>query len=230
MDELNCKTVRQSLWGYSARHSEDGDRQGIALHLSVCRDCELHYGEVQSLRTGLKHLPLRPVPPILNTRLAVLASRERARRISRLNFRTWVTEQASRARLFFDNLLKPLAVPAAGGILASFLCFGIIVDTLHLHYMPDWQEDMPINFSSEIAIGDLSPFSVTGQDVMVQLSVDSEGHVTDYALLHTDNPSADELQQIGNLVLFSTFTPAMRLGRPIASKRLFFIEHISVRG
>ncbi|MES1260262.1 MAG: hypothetical protein ABUS49_00905 [Acidobacteriota bacterium] len=183
---------------------------------------------MKSLRTGLKHLPMRPVPSMLTTRLNVLASRERVRRINRLNFRAWATEQASRARLFFDNLLKPLAVPAAGGLLASFLCFGVIVDTLH--YVPDWQEDMPINFSSEIAIGDLSPFSVNGKDVMVQLTVDSQGNVTDYSLPHTSNPSPDELQQVGNLVLFSTFTPAMRLGRPISSKRLFYIRHISVKG
>ena len=214
MDELNCTSVRQTPWGNSAhpadsaRPSEPGDRQEI----------------------GLKYLPHRAVPPMLNMRLRVLASREHSRRARHQNFRTWLADKASRIRLSFDNLLKPLCVPAAGGLLASSLCFCVIVDTLHLHDMRNWQEDIPINFSSEIALGELSPFSVLGQDVMVQLSVDSEGNVTDYALPQTTNPSAEQLQQIGNLVLFSTFTPAMRLGRPIASKRLFYIRHISVKG
>jgi hypothetical protein len=227
MDELNCKIVRQALWGLSAQ-PESGLGGGIASHLSACRDCEQHYGDVRALRAGLKNLPVRHAPSLLTTRLQVLASRERARQITHRDFRTWFTDRLSRAHLFFDNLLKPLAVPAAGGILASFLCFGVIVDTLH--YVPDWQEDIPIGFSSEVAIGDLSPFCFNGQDVMVQLTVDSAGNVTDYSMPQNNHPSSEELQEIGNLVLYSTFTPAMRLGRPISSKRMFSISHINVRG
>ena len=100
----------------------------------------------------------------------------------------------------------------------------------NLHYAPDWQEDLPIGFTSEIGIDELSPFCFNGKDVMVQLSVDSTGQVTDYSMPHEVNPSSEELQEIGNLVLFSTFKPAMRLGRPISSKRLFYIRHISVKG
>jgi hypothetical protein len=229
MDDLNCKSVRQALWGFPAHSRQDGDRSVIASHLSACRDCEEHYGEVRSLRAGLQHLPVRPAPPLLTTRLHVMASRERARQITRRDFGTWLADRISRVRLSFDNMLKPFAVPAAGGLLASFLCFGIIVDSLH--YVPDWQEDLPIGFSSEIGIGELSPFCFKGRDVMVQLSVDSAGHVTDYSMQPGNaHPSAEELQEIGNLVLYSTFTPAMRLGRPISSKRMFYIGHISVKG
>lgn len=231
MDELNCKTVRQALWDFTAHSAATGpdfEGQGITLHLSGCRDCEQHFGDVKSLRTGLQHLPVRYAPAMLSTRLRILASRERTRQINRRDFRSWMAEWVSRARLSFDNLLKPFAVPAAGGLLASFLCFGVIVDTLH--YVPDWQEDLPLGFSSEIAIGDLSPFCFKGQDVMVQLTIDSQGHVTDYATPHNNHPSSEELQEIGNLVLYSTFTPATRMGRPISSKRLFYIGHISVRG
>jgi hypothetical protein len=229
MDDLNCKSVRQALWSFPAYSRQDGDRPGIASHLSACRDCEMHYGEVRSLRAGLQHLPVRPAPPLLTTRLQVLASRERARQITHRDFRSRLIDRISRIRLSFDNLLKPLAVPAAGGLLASFLCFGIIVDTLH--YAPDWREDLPIGFSSEIAIDELSPFCFKGRDVMVQLSVDSSGHVTDYSMLPGNSqPSSEELQEIGNLVLYSTFTPAMRLGRPVAGKRLFSIRHIDVKG
>jgi hypothetical protein len=228
MDDLNCKSVRQALWGFPAHSGEDAERPGIVMHLSVCRDCEQHYGEVRSLRAGLQHLPVRHAPPLLNTQLRVLASRERARQITRRDLKSWLTDRISRAHLFFDNLLKPFAVPAAGGLLASFLCFGIIVDTLH--YVPDWQEDLPIGFSSEVTIGEWSPFCFKGKDVMVQLTVDSEGQVTDYSMPHNNHPSSEELQEVGNLVLYSTFTPAMRLGRPISSKRLFYISHINVKG
>ena len=53
-----------------------------------------------------------------------------------------MSELRSRAKLLFDNLLKPIAFPAAGGMLASLFCFVAIVDTLHYH--PEWQPDMPV--------------------------------------------------------------------------------------
>jgi hypothetical protein len=234
MDELNCKSVRRSLWDYMAGSAEPGDPAGspssreIALHLGGCRDCRLHGADVRPLRSGLKHLPLMHVPPILTTRLQILASRERVRLLARRDLQTFLHEIGSLARLFFDNLLRPFAVPAAGGLLASFLCFGVIVGTLQV--APDWQDDMPIGWFTEVMIDEPSPFSFNGRDVMVQLTVDSGGQVTDYALPQERNPLPDELQEIGNLVRFTSFTPARRFGQPIASKRLFLIRHISIKG
>jgi len=231
-DELNCKSVRTSLWDYMAGSGAPGDQGGnrnpVSFHLDACRDCQIHGAEVRSLRSGLKHLPRVHVPPILNTRLQILASRERARLWARRDFDAFVRELASVARLFFDNLLKPFAVPAAGGILASFLCFGVIVSTLHV--VPDWENDIPLGLFSEIMIDEPSPFSCNGRDVMVQLTVDSGGQVTDYALPQDRNPLPDELLEIGNLVRFTSFTPAKRFGQPISSKRLFLIRHISIKG
>ncbi|HVW85527.1 MAG TPA: zf-HC2 domain-containing protein [Bryobacteraceae bacterium] len=228
MEELNCKTVRRSLWDYVGGALDASERREIGWHLEACRECELHQAEVRSLRSGLRHLPVRHVPPMVNTRLRVLASRERSRQLARQDFASWMAEQKSRAKLFFDNLLKPFAVPAAGGVLASFLCFGVIVDNLHV--IQDLRNDLPVGISTDVAIDELTPFSFRGQDLMVQLTVDSTGHVTDFELPQTANPTPAELQEIGNLVLYSTFTPAFRFGRPVASKRYFYIGHISVKG
>jgi hypothetical protein len=228
MEAMTCKAVRQSLWDYTSGTVADDERMNIECHLSECHECVLHRGEVRSLRSGLRHLPPVNVPDLLNTRLRVLASRDRSRRLVRRDFDTWIADQKSRARLFFDNLLRPFAVPAAGGILASCLCFGMIVDTLHAG--PVWDNDIPIGITTEIAINELSPFSCGGKDVMVQLSVDSEGNVTDFELQPAARASAEELHEIGNLVLYSTFSPAVRAGRRVASKRLFFIQHSSVKG
>jgi hypothetical protein len=230
MDELNCKSVRKSLWDYMAESPGTGDPNPgqIALHLDACRECRLHGSEVRSMRSGVKHLPLMRVPPILTTRLQILASRERSRLLARRDFDAFMRELGSRAQLFFDNLLKPFAVPAAGGILASMLCFGVIVDTLHV--VPDRGNDMPLGLFTEVMIDEASPFSCTGRDVMVQLTVDSSGHVTDFALPQDRNPLPDELLEIGNAVQFTSFTPAMRFGQPVSSKRLLLISHISIKG
>jgi hypothetical protein len=228
MEEFNCKTVRGFLWDYTNGAVDEHERAAIDMHLDSCRECFLHRGDVRSLRSGLRHLPSVNVPAMLNTRLRVLASRDRSRRLVRRDFSSWIAEQKSRARLFFDNLLRPFAVPAAGGILASTLCFGLVVDNIHVPM--DWENDLPVGISTEVAIDELSPFSCNGRDVVVQLSVDSQGHVTDYELMHEAHASSEDLQEIGNLVLYSTFSPAVRLGRRVASKRLFYIGHISIKG
>jgi hypothetical protein len=200
----------------------------IDLHLDACRDCQMRLWEVRSMLSGLKHLPLAHVPPILTTRLQILASRERSRLLVRRDFKAFVRDLGSRARLFFDNLLKPFAVPAAGGILASVLCFGVIVDTLHV--VPDWDNDMPMGLFTEVMIDEPSPFACNGRDVMVQLTIDSGGHVTDFALPQDRNPLPDEMLEIGNAVQFTSFTPARRFGQPVSSKRLLLISHISIKG
>ena len=228
MNELNCSAVRSSLWDYTSGTIDERDRAEIESHLRECRECVLHRGEVRSLRQGLNNLPALGVPELLNTRLRVLASRDRSRRLERRDFASWVAEQGSRFRLFFDNLLRPFAVPAAGGILASVLCFGTVLDTLHV--MPEWDNDIPLGISTEVAIDELSPFSCGGHDVKVQLSVDSTGNVTDYELPDSGHASPEELQEIGNLVLYSSFSPAVRAGRAVASKRFVIISHISVKG
>jgi hypothetical protein len=225
--ELDCKSVRSTLWDYAAGTLDAEDHLMVVAHLDECRECSLHRSEVRSLRTGLKHLPEMSVSPMMSTRLRVIASRERSRQALRRDLAARMTEWRSRAKLLFDNLLRPVAVPAAGGMLASFLCFGVIVDTLHYH--PEWQNDIPIGLYTQVAIDDASPFSVNGKDVMVQLTIDKNGAVTDFEIPQgTDSP--DQLREIGNLVLYSSFIPATHDGQPVTGKILVNIHHINIRG
>jgi hypothetical protein len=227
-EELNCKAVRGSLWDYAAGTLGTVDEhENLATHLHECRECDLHRAEVRSLRTGLKGLPPKGVSPLLATRLKVVASRERSRFMLRRNLAARMAELRSRARLIFDNILRPIAVPAAGGILASFLCFGVIVDTLHVH--PEWQNDIPVGLFTKVMIDDVSPFSVNGKDVIVQLTIEPNGTVSDFEVPQ-GNASPDELREIGNLVLYSSFIPATEFGQRVTGKILVNIHHINIRG
>ncbi len=200
----------------------------VAMHLRECGECDLHRAEVRSLRTGLKSLPQMSVSPLLRTRLRVIASRERSRQALRRNLAARIIEFRSRLKLLFDNVLRPIAVPAAGGMLASFLCFGVIVDTLHVH--PEWDYDIPVGLFTQVTIDDVSPFSViNGKDVLVQLTIDKTGAVSGFEVPQ-GTASPDELKEIGNLVLYSSFTPATAFGQRVTGKILVNIQHINVRG
>jgi hypothetical protein len=131
----------------------------------------------------------------------------------------------------FDNLLRPLAVPATGGILASFFCIAMILNTLHFH--PEWQPDIPVSLFTQVTIEGLSPFSVDGPDVTMQLTVDPSGAVSDFELPDGDNTrtaSPQEMKEIGNMVLFSTFTPATSFGQRVSGKIVVGSRHINIRG
>lgn len=227
MDELNCKSVRSSLWDYMAGALDENLHLAIRAHLEDCRECDLHRAEVRSVRSGLKHLPQVGVSPILATRLRVIASRERSRSLLRRDLAARFEELRSRVKLTFDNMLRPLALPAAGGLLASFLCFGAIVDTLHVH--PEWSDDIPVGLFTQVTVDDLSPFSVGGKDVLVQLTIDQNGMVSDFEVPQ-GTATPDEIQEIGNLVLYSSFNPATAFGQRVTGKILVNIHHINIRG
>jgi len=228
IEELNCKSVRGALWDYAAGTLDGTDRLLVDSHMHECRDCELRRAEVRSMRLGLKGLPEVGVSPMLRTRLKIVASRERSRTILRRDLTARFNEMKSWAKLMYDNLLKPIMVPAAGGMLASFLCFGVIVDSLHVH--APWENDIPVGLFTQVTIDDFSPFSVNGNDVIVQLTVDRNGVVSDFEVPQSGSLSPDELSEIGNLVLYSTFTPATAFGQKVTGKILVSINHINIRG
>jgi hypothetical protein len=217
------------LWDYLEGTIEESERGAIALHLRECRDCSLYRSEARSMRVGLKSLPAKNVPSMVSTRLAVIASRERSRSMLRRDLAARLSDFRAKAKLLFDNLLKPIAFPAAGGMLASLFCFVAIVDTLHYH--PEWQPDMPVGLFTQVTVNDLSPFSVAGSaDVLgVQLTVDPDGAVSDFEL-PTGKVSPEEMKEVGNLVLFSTFKPATAFGQPVTGKIRVDIRHINIRG
>jgi hypothetical protein len=230
-DERPCKAVRPDLWDYAAGMLPVAEHSAVDTHLDACRDCDRCLADVSSLRSGFRQLPVQAVPSLVATRLQVIASRERSRRLLRLSPSAWLRDKLSTAMMRFDNFLRPVAVPATGGLLASCLCFSLIAHTLQLRpYLGDsTNDDMPIGLYTEMTIDDVSPFTCSKKDVTVQVTVDANGNVTDYSMPQSANPSAEELKEIGNLVLYSTFTPATRFGQRVSSKRLFAIRHIDVR-
>ena len=230
IEPRHCKSVRVNLWDYAARVLPAAEFDAVDAHLDLCRDCDRCLADVSSMRTGFRHLPVQTVPALVETRLQIIASRERSRQLLRLNPMGWLRDKLSRAMMSFDNFLRPYAVPATGGLLASCLCFSLIAHTLQLrpYLVNNLDNDMPIGLYTEMTIDDVSPFSST-KDVTVQLTVDATGNVTDFTMPQGSNPTPDELRSIGNLVLYSTFTPATSFGQRVSSKRLFAIRHFDVR-
>ncbi len=79
-----------------------------------------------------------------------------------------------------------------------------------------------------MSIANPSPFAFNGlilrreappQDVMVELTIDESGTVSDYSI-PSGKLSNDEMRDVRNFLLFTSFKAATAFGRPVPSKML----------
>jgi hypothetical protein len=171
----------------------------------------------ERLQNALRNLPRRNPPAGLTTSLRVLASREVQRRNSPDGGRlaAWL----DRTRLALDNLMRPVALPAAGGVFSAFALFAMfVVPTYPLRARGTY--DVPTMLSTEATIKGTAPLSVVNGDVFVDVSVDGQGRMIDYAIVGGAGVLVDPTlrRRIENVLLFTEFVPATSFGMPTAGK------------
>lgn len=197
------------------------------LHLAGCRDCLRYEKDLCGLHSALRELPRISVPKELTGRLRVAASYEVARHRGNADFSTAAWRWWTRVRLTMRDLMRPLAVPAAGGLLSSVVCFVMLVGNLGFP-LPMPVDEIPLGFTTQVEVDQLSPFGYTGRDVVIELTIDKTGHVANYAT--HGKFTRDDLKQLGNLLLFTSFAPATVSGQPTSGKILLSSHRINVRG
>lgn len=183
------------------------------------------------LTTALKSLPAQMPPPDLRLRLQVVASREASRqrqfRSGRLAF--WKNE----ARHWVDELMRPIAIPTAGGFFSALLLFATLAPSLAVRGVPASLVDVPTGLYTEASVKSSLPFGYDGEEVVVELTVDEGGRMVDYSVPQAAAMSSPEIRRyIENHLLTMQFTPATAFGQPMAAKlRIWFRSNrIDVRG
>lgn len=233
---MNCNTVQRSLSSYCDNRLSPGERRAIALHLENCRACAASAERLFELRGALRTLPRLTPPSELNTSLRVLASRERVRRFSRTGAGAFVNYWTSRARLWADDMLRPVALPIAGGLISALILFGVLAPTLF--YAPPASasiSDIPIWLSTEASFASMGPYGFADDDiVVVDLTLDPQGRMMDYSTptgqAWVNDPKIR--RAVENALLFTKFTPGTTFGQPAAARvRITFRRsEIDVRG
>jgi len=173
----------------------------------------------------------RRVPPLeLSRSLRVAAARERARLLQgrQMPF-------ADRSRLFVDNLMRPLALPFAGGIFSAVVLFGMwVIPTYPLRGSST--VDVPTVLSTQAAIQQTGPVGATGDvvvDVTVQPLADGTGRMLDYHILCGNVQNDEALRRsIESFLIFTVFKPATALGQPVVGKIRLSLQssQIDVKG
>ena len=188
-------------------------------------------GEFRDVRHLLRGLPEREPAADLRLRLRVLASKESSRRRSRVTWyqltRTWLSDFA----LLANNLMRPLAIPTAGGFVSALLLFGVLAPGLATRGSVAGQ-DVPTVLYTEASVRSFTPFGFHNVALTVEVTIDGEGRVIDYSIPSEFTASPELHRSIGNNLLFTQFTPVRSFGQPVKAKvRISFqSSHIDVRG
>ena len=174
------------------------------------------------------------VPPAeLRTSLRVLASRERQRYLEHRDLAAICKTWRGRAKLYFDNVLRSVALPVAGGVCSTLVLFSMfVVPTYPL--LTRGVADVPTILNTPVSVKSMAPFSVGDTDVVVDVVVDEQGRMLDYAIVAGATVLANPQmrKRLENALVYSNFTPATSFGQPTVSKmRLWFhSSRIDVRG
>ena len=226
---MSCHTVRNALSGFLDQSIAEAERVRVTSHLTGCRECAERLEELTVLRDDLKTMSGAPVPDHLRTELQVIASREcahaAATRTLPLAFRSWNMS----LRLTIDNMMRPLAVPFAGGLLSALLLFGLIVPVLG--FRPAVRNDVPTVLYTSAAPVDVAPVYISDDEPVVELYIDARGQATNYTV-ERGQVSPEMRADLNKMIFLSRFTPATWFGRPTNSKLLVSFRSIryTVRG
>lgn len=214
---MDCSQVKFVLSSLVDGHVIEAERRAVMAHLEACPECACHHRQLCEVRTAIRALPARRVPPILGFSLRVTASREAAKRRRFHGIlaacRAWSEGFMVRA----NGLMRPLALPAAGGIASAVLLFSMV--------MPNFQglvrahaNDVPTILFTGATVKSSLELNLSEDEIPLDVFVDERGRVIDYAFPDGSGQlnTASSRRQLENSLLFTHFQPATSFGQPTA--------------
>ena len=230
---MNCAQAQPHLAGYLDGAISSSMHASVRDHVAECREC---FGEVENY-SRLSHClagiaPVAP-PPDLAPRIRLQAARVQAR-VSILQ-RIW-----SRVVFTFDNILRPIAVPATGGVLTALVAFVLIVQNILVGIpmggiVPN---DLAMNIVQPARIESLADFQMPGMiagpvssgALTIDATLNTEGQVVSYKILAGPDDTATH-HQLDQVMMFSRFTPGSSFGYPTSGSHIMIsFSEIRVRG
>jgi hypothetical protein len=232
---INCYEAARGLPGYLDGAIRAGDHARLREHLASCGDCRHELERYRMMATCLANVEASMPPPALALKIRIQASQLPA---TGLDWSRWW----SRARLFFENILEPLAVPATGGFLTALAVFVLVVQNILVGVpiggvVPN---DLPLNLVQPAQLEKLAPFPIAGiraaeghpdsGGLLVEATLNARGEVVCYKILSGPNDSIVQ-RQVEQVLLFSQFRPELSFGLPRAGGRVFLsFSEVHVRG
>lgn len=172
---LTCFSTKRHSTAYVDGRLRTREHSRITAHLQECDSCATYIHEIRSLRSHLQSLPVPQSSEHLTMKLRILASHEKQALMQTRGSRLLLLWQRWKFRM--DDLMRPLTIPATGGLLSSVLLFATLALTITTTKQAV-AYDVPVIYGDEQG-PNLVPVSVDS-DVTLSMSLDAKGHIQDY--------------------------------------------------
>lgn len=203
--------------------------------MRACDSCARERERFERVRGALRALPKSPVPSELTMRLRVSASKVLAESVQgQSGWSRW----RDRLELSAKNMMRPLALPLAGGLCSAVVLFSALVPTFTSTFAMSktrasaW--DVPTMLATEPTVMCTAPVTFPEADAVVDLTIDDQGRMVNYTIVSiAPGQKIDQLRPIiENKLLFTSFRPATAFGKPVAGtvRVSFGSSHVEVRG
>jgi hypothetical protein len=224
--ETSCAEIRKLFSPYLDGQVSGVEMHALTRHLERCSDCAQKYAATRRTQQLLSNLGAKKSPADLALKLRLAISREAAQ-ARRPRFEGFVVR--------LQNELNAFMVPATAGLLSAVLIFGLLLGFFALPAeLRASSGDVPLMLYIAPQL-EQSSFGTSlgnmGDDaVVVEAYVDANGRVEDYRILSQPDDAQAVLPQLKNLLIFTTFRPALSMGRPTTGTAVLSFSKISVRG
>lgn len=209
---MNCWTARKRSDDFVDGKLRESERARVAAHLAECSSCAAAIEQLRSVRVTLRKLPATPVPGNLRTSLRVLASRER-QSVAETKGSRW--QRAFEQWCFrLDQMMRPLTVPATGGVLSTLVLFSALASTIA-------NPNKAVNYEVPVAYTDrmdanLVPMQLRSS-VILTLSLDGKGRITDYAVRDSSAGFVGDATRLQyNNIALPEFSSVLAAAQPVS--------------
>jgi hypothetical protein len=226
MNGLQCPEAKGLFSRYLDGAVTGTEMLALQSHLAKCADCKRQYESLRMTQQLLTSVARPKAPADLGLKLRLAISREAA--------------QARHGRfeglmVRLENSLQAFMVPATAGFLSALIIFGIAMVYFVAPSTLRADNDVPlvmVNTAPELqpsAFG-LSMDSIDDDSLVIEAYVDANGRVQDYRILSDSGNSKEVLPEVKRMLIFTTFRPALSMGRPTPSRAVLSFSKISVKG
>jgi len=212
---MDCQEVRTFISAMVDGCVVDGERREAMAHMDACPDCACRLRQIAEIRRGVGQAPRASLPAGLSLRLRVIASREAARRRAINGFASQIKAWRAGFTLWANNLMRPLAVPAMGGLASAVVLFSMVMTNFQ-GIIRAHPQDVPTVLYTVASVRSSLDLALGPEEIAVDVFVDEQGRVIDYAFPsgYGRYNTAVIRRGLENSLLFTQFHPATSFGQP----------------
>jgi|SRR5579864_643260 hypothetical protein len=222
--ELRCPQAKRLFSPYLDGAVTGTEMLALQDHFAECPTCRNQYQSLRDTQRLLMNVGRPKAPADLGLKLRLAISREAAQ-ARRPPFEGLLVR--------LDNALRTHMVPATAGFLTAFILFGIAMVYFVAPSSLQANNDVPlvmVNTAPQLEQSAFGMGAINAESLVIEAYVDANGRVQDYRILSDPDTSKDVLPEVKRMLIFTTFRPALSMGRPTPSRAVLSFSKISVKG